>query len=166
MGNSRPGVGPGAEIPVIVKVAKLEVSLATVAAGIFAGNITFDKESDEVVLIFGADMHARGGNGMGTGTELDVIVSRDPDEATVDFDDEDTMIAWHAFKSFVTSGMAIVFPNHYKQFNQPLITSRPQLRVVAEISTATWADGLTNVYIYYATRKLTSEAMRVLVGGD
>ncbi len=163
---ARPGVGPGQEIPVIVKVAKLEISLGTGSAGVDTGNITFDKESDEVVLIYGADLHVRGGNGMGTGTELDVIVSRDPDEDAVDFDDEDTMIAWHAFKSFVTSGMMIQFPNQLKSFVQPLITSRPQLRVVTEISTATWTDGLTNVYIYYATRKLTSEAMRVLVGGD
>ncbi len=163
---ARPGVGPGQEIPVIVKVAKLETSLLTAGTGTFSGNITFDKESDEVVLIYGADLHARGGNGMGTGTELSVIVSRDPDEATVDFDDEDTMIGWHLFKSFVTSGMAIVWPNLKKSFVQPLITSRPQLRVVAQITTATWSSGVTNVYIYYATRKLTSEAMRVLVGGD
>lgn len=103
---------------------------------------------------------------MGTGTELSVIVSRDPDEDTVDIDDEDTMIAWHLSKSFVTSGMAINTVNQLKSFNQPLITSRPQLRVVAEITTATWSNGLTNVYIYYTTRKLTVEAMRVLVGGD
>jgi hypothetical protein len=162
----RPGVGPGQEIPVIVKVAKLETSLTTAGAGVTSGNITFDKESDEVVLIYGADLHARGGNGLGTGTQLDVIVSRDPDEATVDYDDEDTMIAWAIFKSFVTSGMSILFVNQHKNFPQPLITSRPQLRVVAEITTATWANGKTNVYLYYTTRKLTSEAMRVLVGGD
>lgn len=144
----------------------MEESITIEGAGITTGNITFDKDSDEVVLIYGADMHAVGGNGMGTGTELNVIVSRDPDELAADIDDEDTMIAWHAFKSFVTSGMAIVFPNHHKNFPQPLITSRPQLRIVAQVFTATWSNGLLNVYLYYTTRKLTSEAMRVLVGGD
>ncbi len=162
----RPGVGPGQEIPVIVKVAKLEASLVTEGAGTTTGNITFDKESDEVVLIYGAELHARGGNGMGTGTQLNVIVSRDPDEDSASYDDEDTMIAWHVFKSFVTSGMAIVFPNLKKNFPEPLITSRPQLRIVATIDTATWSNGRVNVFLYYATRKLTSEAMRVLVGGD
>ncbi len=164
--NSRTTVGPAQQIPVILKVAKLEVSIDITTAAVRAANITFDKETDEVVMIYAADCHARGLNGMGTGTELNVIVSRDPDELAADYDDEDTMIAWHISKSFVTSGMTINTPNILKNFVNPLITSRPQLRVVTEITTATWSTGLLNVYIYYTTRKLDAEAMRVLVGGD
>lgn len=161
-----PRIGVAGGVPILLKVAKLETSLDVGGAvpDIEVGDINFDKQTDEVVLIYGADLHARGINGMGTGTELDVVLSRDSDQATVDFDDEDTMIAWHTAKSFVTSGMAIVFPNSQKIFNNPLITSRSSLRVVAEVSTAIWSNGLVNVYVYYTTRKLDLEARRVLIG--
>lgn len=163
-----PGVGPGKEIPVLVKVAKLETSLDVGGATVDleTGNITFDKETDEVVLIYGADIIAQGYNGMGTGSELRALLTRDTDEDELDFDDEDVMVAWHLAKSFVTSGMSLFGPNLLKWFPQPLVTSRPQVRFVASVATAVWSDGKVNCYVYYTTRKLDSEAMRILIGGD
>ncbi len=105
------------------------------------------------------------GNGMGTGTEVTVLATRDPDQSTIDLADEDVLEAWHIFKSFVTSGMAIPTPNLKKDYVQPIITSRPQLRIVAEVRTATWSDGEVNVYVWYTTRKLDEEARRILIGG-
>lgn len=163
---SSKGVGAGREIPVLVKVAKLETMLDVSATGTVVGDISFDKEVDEVVLIYAMELVFTNGNGLGTGTELDVIVSRDPDQAVVDFADEDTMEAWHISKSFVTSGMAIIVPNLKKNFPQPMITSRPQLRVAMETTTATWSDGEANIYIWYTTRKLDAEARRILIGGS
>tara|TARA_Y100000310_G_scaffold319494_1_gene374861 strand:+ start:300 stop:788 length:489 start_codon:yes stop_codon:yes gene_type:complete len=159
------GIGAGKQIPVLTKVAKLETSLETTTAGTDTGDITFDKEVDEVVLIYAMECVIQSGNGMGTGTQVYVTVSRDPDQDAIDFDDEDTMEAWHFWKSFVTSGMEIQCPNMKKDYNQPMITSRPQLRVVAKVDTASWSTGKTNVYIWYTTRKLDAEARRILIGG-
>ncbi len=163
---SMKGVGAGREIPVLTKVAKMESSMTAEGAGTTTtANISFDKEVDEVVLIYAMEAVWQHGNGLGTGTEVTVIVSRDPDEDEVDVDDEDTMESWHWFKSFVTSGMAIVAPNLKKNYPQPMITSRPTLRVVAEVTTATWSNGKINIYIWYTTRKLDAEARRILIGG-
>lgn len=101
---------------------------------------------------------------MGTGTEVDVMVSRRPDQATIDPDAADTMLWWHFFKSFVTSGMAVYDGHFFKSFTNPIVTSRPSVRVVAEVATATWTAGLTNVYLYYSTRQLDAEARRILIG--
>lgn len=167
-GTRMTGVGKPQTIPSIVKVAKLESSLDMGGAvpDLETGNITFDKDSNEVVLIFGADLILQNLNGLGTGSEVDVLVSRDADAAALDFDDEDVIFAWHGTKSFVTDGMEIIFPNLIKNFSQPIITSRPSLRVVANNGVAIWTTGLLNVYIYYTTRVLDSEARRILIGGD
>ncbi len=166
--GAQKGVGPGKEIPVLTKIAKLETSLDLGGStpDVETGNITFDKETDEVVLIYGIDIIPQNLNGMGTGTEVDVIVTRDVDEATLDYDDEDVIAGWHFTKSFVTSGMVMPFPNLKKDYNQPLVTSRPQLRVIGETGVAVWATGKIQCYINYTTRKLDSEAMRILIGGD
>lgn len=162
------GVGRAQEIPVLTKVAKLEDSLDLGGSVIDleTGNITFDKETDEVVLIYGADIVPEGINGLGTGTEVRALLTRDQDETALDFDDEDVIVAWHFAKSFVTSGMAIPMPNFLKWFPQPLVTSRPQLRFIGSVGTAVWSNGKLNCYVYYSTRKLDNEAMRVLIGGD
>lgn len=159
-------IGRAGGVPVLLKVAKLETSLDIGGAvpDTETGDINFDKETDEVVLIYAADLMIQNGNGMGTGTELDAIVSRDSDQAAIDFDDDDTMIGWHMFKSFVTSGMSVVAPNQMKVFPAPLITSRVSLRLVVTNRTAVWSTGLVNVYLYYTTRKLDLEARRVLIG--
>ncbi len=120
---------------------------------------------DEVVLIYAMELIITNGNGLGTGTENNTIVSRDPDVADVDESDEDVLEHWHLFKSFVTSGMEIAFPNLKKNYPQPVITSRPFLRVVSQSLTATWSDANVNVYIWYTTRKMDAEARRILIGG-
>lgn len=159
-------VGQAGAIPVILKVAKLEISLdlGDAVPDIEVGDILFDKETSEVVLIYAADCVPFNLNGLGTGSEVKCIVSRDKDQASPDFDDEDTMIQWHFAKSFVTSGMSIAMPNQVKTFGAPLVTSRPQLRVCASVSTAVWSNGFLNVYLYYTTRKMDVETRRILVG--
>lgn len=159
-------IGQAGAIPIILKVAKLETSLDLGGAtpDIEVGDIQFDKATDEVVLIYAADIAPFGLNGLGTGSEVKVTVSRDRDQASPDFDDEDAMIAWHFAKSFVTSGMSISTPNFLKTFGAPLVTSRPQLRVCASVSTAVWSNGFINVYLYYTTRKMDAEVRRILIG--
>lgn len=157
-------IGPAGGIPVLLKVAKLVNSLTTASAGVDTGDITLDKRTDEVALIYAADLAIQNGNGLGTGTEVEVMISRRPDADAMVPSDADTMIWWHFFKSFVTSGMQIEHLNFLKTFPHPLVTSRPTLRVVAEVATTTWTGGLTNVYVYYTTRELDAEARRILIG--
>lgn len=159
-------VGVAGGIPIILKVAKLETSLDlgdAVPDNEFA-DIQFDKATDEIVLIYAADLQPFGLNGLGTGTEVTITVSRDRDQETADLDDEDSMIAWHFAKSFVTSGMSIATPNFVKTFGAPLVTSRPSLRVCGQAATAVWSNGVCNVYLYYTTRKMDAEARRILIG--
>lgn len=158
------GIGQAGGVPILLKVAKLADSLLTTVGGQYFDDITLDKQTDEVALIYAADLVIANGNGLGTGTEIEVMVSRRPDVVAVDMDAADTMIYWHFWKSFVTSGMEIATPNFLKNFVNPLVTSRPTLRVVVQAGTATWANGETNVYIYYTTRTLDAEARRVLIG--
>lgn len=159
-------IGPAGSIPIILKVAKLESSLdlGDAVPDTEFGDIQFDKATDEVVLIYAADILPFGLNGLGTGTEVKVTVTRDRDQQTPDFDEEDAMIGWHFAKSFTTSGMVITTPNHLKTFGAPLVTSRPQLRVCASVTTAIWSDGFMNVYLYYTTRRMDAEARRILIG--
>ncbi len=159
------GVGVGREIPVLVKVAKLEDMKSVSALATVTADIEFDKEIDEVVLIYATELVFLNGNGLGTGTEFSAIITRDPDETALDMADEDVMESWHLFKSFVTSGMAIVTPNLKKNYPQPMITSRPKLRCVFQTTTATWSNGNANIYVWYTTRKLDAEARRILIGG-
>lgn len=164
MGNQK-GVGSGSQIPVILKVAKLSTTMALTTAATAFDDITFDKEIDEVVLIYAVDMIPFNLNGLGTGSEVSAILTRDNDQETIDFDDDDTLFAWEGVKSFVTSGMQIEFYNLMKTLQHPVITSQPTLRVVGRIETATWTSGGIQMYVYYSTRALDAEARRVLIGG-
>lgn len=160
-------LGPAGSVPVILKVAKLETVLDLSASPPTTdfGDIQFDKETDEIVLVYAADLMVNNLNGLGTGSEVTVVVSRDRDQQVVDPSDEDTMIYWHIVKSFVTNGMSIVAPNQMKSFgSQPLVTSRPQLRIVGVVTTAQWSSGRANVYLYYTTRRMDAEARRILIG--
>ncbi len=153
-------------MPVLLKVAQLEapLDLAGATPDIEFADITFDKATDEVVLIYAADLIPRNMNGLGTGSEVFAAISRDNDQEDMDWGDEDNLFLWHFTKSFVTSGMAIPTPNLMKALPHPVVTSRPQIRVIGENRVAVWTTGQLQVLIYYTTRKLDAEAQRVLIG--
>jgi len=161
------GIGKAGGVDVLLKVAKLgdELDMGG-GVGTEYNQITFDKETDEVVLIYAADILYDHLNGLGTGTEVNTAVSLDDDQITVEMNDDATIFYWNLVKSFVTSGMQILAPHQLKSFSYPLITSKPQVTVVSEVTTSTWANGALNVYLFYTTRKLDAEARRVLIGTD
>lgn len=160
------GVGVAGGIPVLLKVAALEAPLILGEAvpDTEFGDIQFDKATDEVVIIYAADCVPNNLNGMGTGSEVNLIISRDKDQQTLDYGDEDNLFVWHFAKSFVTNGMSITMPNLLKTLPAPVVTSRPQIRVIGEVRTAVWTTGRLQCLIYYTTRKLDDEARRVLIG--